>query len=440
MESTPREESEIAPASESAPAVTGDQFLDRLPAEVERWRGHGIITPEQGREIIACYEATGVGATATAAHGRLVTIVATLGSVLLGLGVILFFASNWEEIPRAVKLSLILVVIIAAYVTGYWLRYLRDYQRVGTAVIFLACLFYGSGIHLVAQVYHVELNEPNLFLYWFLGVLPMAYLIRSRVVLVLAIGLFLGAMGFRLPGWLEAVSAGEAVAVFGLYLTLGLMLYGLGKLQGLFGPTKVYARVYEFVGLLTTLGALYLLTFRTWYESQAYQDAGITGDLGVEFWVVFYLATVLAVVLLAGTLVFRLERRRSLLESPYEGAAALLLLVAVYLVVYVPVGGDVAFPVAFNIVLLLAIVGLVFAGYYRSQEAIINFALGLFALDVVTRYFELSWTLMDRSVVFIVAGALLLGVGVALERGRHRVLSGMRSAGDSPGEVPGEIR
>jgi uncharacterized membrane protein len=402
---------------------------------VERWQSRGIITPEQGREIIACYEAPGVTAPGTAAHGRLVTIVATLGSVLLGLGVILFFAANWEEMPRAGKLSLILVAIVAAYVTGYWLRYLRGYQRVGTAVVFLACLFYGSGIHLVAQVYHVELNDPSLFLYWFLGVLPMAYLIRSQVVLVLAIGLFLGAMGFRLPGWLEAVSAGEAVAVFGLYLTLGLTLYGLGKLQGLFEPTRIFARVYEAVGLLTTLGALYLLTFRTWYEGNAYRDEGIAGSLAGEFWLVFFLATALAVFLLAGTLVFRVKRGAELLELTYEAAAALLLLVAVYLVVYLPTGNDVAFPVVFNVLLLLAIVGLVFAGYYRPQEAIINMALGLFALDVVTRYFELSWTLLDRSVVFIVAGALLLGVGFVLERGRRQVLSGMRRAGAVPGAI-----
>ncbi|MDP6548873.1 MAG: DUF2157 domain-containing protein [Dehalococcoidia bacterium] len=402
---------------------------------MERWQSRGIITPEQGREIIACYEAPGVTAPGTAAHGRLVTIVATLGSVLLGLGVILFFAANWEEMPRAGKLSLILVAIVAAYVTGYWLRYLRGYQRVGTAVVFLACLFYGSGIHLVAQVYHVELNDPSLFLYWFLGVLPMAYLIRSQVVLVLAIGLFLGAMGFRLPGWLEAVSAGEAVAVFGLYLTLGLTLYGLGKLQGLFEPTRIFARVYEAVGLLTTLGALYLLTFRTWYEGNAYRDEGIAGSLAGEFWLVFFLATALAVFLLAGTLVFRVKRGAELLALTYEAATALLLLVAVYLVVYLPTGNDVAFPVVFNVLLLLAIVGLVFAGYYRPQEAIINMALGLFALDVVTRYFELSWTLLDRSVVFIVAGALLLGVGFVLERGRRRVLSGMRRAGAVPGAI-----
>jgi uncharacterized membrane protein len=433
--STPQEEHEVPPVSASPPADTGEQFLARLPAEVERWRSRGIITPEQGREIIASYEASGVSAPGTAAHGRLVTIVATLGSMLLGLGVILFFAANWEEFPRAGKLSLILVAIIAAYVTGYWLRYLRGYQRVGTAVIFLACLFYGSGIHLVAQVYHVELNDPSLFLYWFLGVLPMAYLIRSQVVLALAVGLFLGAMGFRLPGWLEAASSGEAVAIFGLYLALGLMIYGLGKVQGLFGPTRIFAGVYEAVGLLTTLGALYLLTFRTWYENHAYQDVGITGDLAPEFWLVFFLATALAVVLLAGALVFRVRQRVPLLVLPFEGAAAFVLLVAVYLVIYLPVGNDVAYPVAFNLFLLLAIVGLVFAGYYRSQEAIINFALGLFALDVVTRYFELSWTLMDRSVVFIVAGALLLGVGFALERGRRRVLSGMRHAGDVPGVI-----
>jgi uncharacterized membrane protein len=71
------------------------------------------------------------------------------------------------------------------------------------------------------------------------------------------------------------------------------------------------------------------------------------------------------------------------------------------------------------------IVGLMFAGYFWRTENFINVALILFGIDVVTRYFELSWDLLDRSVVFVVAGLLLLAVGVVLERGRSSVLRWM---------------
>jgi len=140
------------PTSSSQRGSQGDQFLARLPAEVQHWQDQGLISPEQGRAIISGYPAA--PDTPVAVHrtqGRLVTILATLGSVLVGLGVILFFAANWQEIPRPVKLAMILIAIPAVYGVGYWLRYWRGYQRVGASVILLACLLYGAGIHLVAQ-------------------------------------------------------------------------------------------------------------------------------------------------------------------------------------------------------------------------------------------------------------------------------------------------
>jgi uncharacterized membrane protein len=93
------------------------RFLERLPDEVNYWQGRGIIAPEQGRAIIGSYE---MPDTARATHGRLVTILAILGSVLVGLGVILFFASNWQEISREVKLALMLLSsqLLVESVTG----------------------------------------------------------------------------------------------------------------------------------------------------------------------------------------------------------------------------------------------------------------------------------------------------------------------------------
>ncbi len=200
----------------------GDEFWVRLPVEVQRWQDQGIISPEQGRAIISGYTASGGPVAVHRTQGRLVTILAILGSVLVGLGVILFFASNWQEIPKSVKLAMILIAIPAAYGIGYWLRYSRGYERVGTAVVLLGCLLYGAGIHLVAQAYNVPVNDPILFLYWFLGVLPLAYLTRSQVILYLGVGLFLAAVGFRLQDWLDRSDREVVFGASALYLALGV--------------------------------------------------------------------------------------------------------------------------------------------------------------------------------------------------------------------------
>jgi uncharacterized membrane protein len=402
------------------------RFLEHLPDEVDYWQGRGIIAPDQGRAIIDSYE---MPDTSRAAQGRLVTILAILGSVLVGLGVILFFASNWQEISREVKLALMLVAVPTAYGIGYWLRYFRGYQRVGTATLFLAAIVYGAAIHLAAQAYNIPVDHPNLFLLWFLGVLPLAYVTRSESITVLAIGLFLGAVGFRIPVWLENTDRLIAFRIFPLYLVLGLMIYALGKAQSRFDLTRVYSRAYEVLGIVTTFAALYLLTFRFWWEEGLFgSSTTVTESVANEFWITLYIAAAVAAIAFIFTLAARLGQNLSLRTLPYEGIAALLMLAAAILVVFLPaMGGTLAYPLLFNFLLLAGIVGLVFLGYFRGQELFINLALIIFSVDVVTRYFEYSFELLDRSVVFIVAGIILLLGGFLLERGRRQVVSRLRT-------------
>jgi uncharacterized membrane protein len=148
-----------------------------------------------------------------------------------------------------------------------------------------------------------------------------------------------------------------------------------------------------------------------------------------EVWWTLHSAAALALAALAVSLVLAGGRRLLRQTLPYEGAAALVLLLAGYAGVYLPFGGNVAYPLLFNLLLFLGIVGLVFAGYFRGDEMLINLALVFFGVDVVTRYFEFSWKLFDRSLVFVVAGVILLGGGFLLERSRRQVVARMRTQG-----------
>ncbi len=397
-------------------------FLTRLAAEVQEWQSRGVISPEQSGTILGGYQALPPGQKA---RNRLVSVLAVLGALLVGLGVILFFASNWQEISKATKLALMLVVVPATYAVGYWLRYHNQRTIVGAAIIFLGTLAYGAAIHLVAQVYHLPVNAPNLMALWFLGVLPLAYLTRSQVILVEAILLFLVAAGFRIPVWVDQMNA-IPFFVFPVYLSLGLMLYGIGKWQAQWSVTRGYAPAYEIIGLVTALGAVYLLTFRLWWEKSSFSVKAAPES--TEFWLVLAISTGLAIGLHLEAVIQGGQRLWRQVMS-YQTLAALLLLAAAYLVVYVPVGGDLVYPLLFNFLLFISIVGLVFVGYFRGEERIINLALAVFGIDVVTRYLEYSWNLLDRSLVFIVAGLVLLGGGYLLERGRRQVIGRLRQSG-----------
>ena len=282
---------------QAAPTRVDRRFITQLPAEVADWRRDGLITEEQAQAVLARYPLAQAGASA---RSRMAAILATMGVVSVGLGIILFFASNWAAIPKEVKLALMVIGVPAVYGAGYWLRYYKQYARVGTAIILLAAILYGAAIHLVAQAYHIPVNHPNLVLFWFVGVIPLAYVTRSHSVLVLALILMLAAVGFRGQVWLQDPDFDLIPFVgFPLYLVLGLALYGLGSVQHRFEWTRVYTPPFESVGLLVTFAATYLLTFRFWWEEFSYWSSNRTlsaQGVTVEFWLLFGAAVAITVV------------------------------------------------------------------------------------------------------------------------------------------------
>ena len=89
-----------------------------------------------------------------------------------------------------------------------------------------------------------------------------------------------------------------------------------------------------------------------------------------------------------------------------------------------------------NALFALAALGLMVSGYLQGREGRVNLALALIALFVISRYFEYSTTLFDRSLVFVGAGIILLAGGFLLERGRRRMLASMPKArGGEPGRA-----
>jgi hypothetical protein len=90
---------------------------------------------------------------------------------------------------------------------------------------------------------------------------------------------------------------------------------------------------------------------------------------------------------------------------------------------FVPVGGGgFSYPILFNVLLAAAILGAVLVGLATNRNAFVNTGLVFFGLLVLARYFDFSFTLFDRSVVFIGAGILLLVTSYGLARLQRRLV------------------
>ena len=404
------------------------RFVARLREEVEAWQRDGVVTDEQADAILARYPDYAPGFEASRRRQSLVVALSVLGAVLIGLGVITFFAANWDEISRTTKLVALIAGVLLSYGSGYLVWQRSGPTPLAIALVLLGCIIYGAGVHLIGQIYHISVDNPNLSLFWFLGVVPMAYVTRARPVMFLAIVLFLAAIAFRLQDLLQGVEDNESFIMgTGLYIALGAFLYAVGKAKRQFDGWEVTGGLFQAIGMVTAFLALYMLTFHDLFDRV---DDFTGAHWG--FWALTAAASIIAVAVTAW-LAWQREQRGD--RSPVdlaEVAVIAVLLVAAHLPALVSVDWEPLYPIVFNALFALSALGLMASGYLREHEGRVNLSLALIALYVITRYFEFSIDLLDSSLVFFGAGIVLLAGGYLLDRGRRRMLAAMREREDEP--------
>ena len=418
---------------------TGD-FPQRLPSETARWQAAGIITPQQAAAIRALYPPdAGTGADAgkdagrrplgDAIAGRTISVIAIMGSALIGLGIIAFIAANWSGMPTLARLALLIGGTPTIYAAGWLLAHRLHYPRVGAAVILLGAVAYGAALHLIAQIYHLPLYHPSLMPAWFLGVLPLAYIERSRALLTLALILFLAAALFRAPVWLPALSgsSGAPADLAPGYLALGALLFAAGRWHSRIDALAPLARFYDLAGLLTAAAIIYLAGFHYLWDEEGELLPGMPTP---EYWAV----TAAAAAAAAALAVSAARRRQDAIRWEtaallFIGATAALLGLAAALHSrwFVP-----WFWIPFNLLLLAGVIAMIAAGYHQNRAWLINLAVAIFAITLFTRYFEFGFNLLGQSLAFIVTGIILLAGGLALEHLRRRMLRRMSARPDQP--------
>lgn len=106
---------------------------------------------------------------------RTIQIIVVIGAILIGAGIFSFIAANWQEMSKPLKISIIVISMLASYTAGWYLREKFNFLKTGGALILLGSIIYGAGIFLVAQMFNIRANWPDGFILWMIGVIIMAY-------------------------------------------------------------------------------------------------------------------------------------------------------------------------------------------------------------------------------------------------------------------------
>jgi uncharacterized membrane protein len=359
---------------------------DALRDEVEAWVRDGIITEAQAEAILERYEEDG-------GRSRAVLALSAVGAALVLVGVTLFLATNWEGLPTGAQVVVLLAAPGLAYAGG-GVAYRRALSRIGLACSLLGSVLVGPSLFLLADLASAEIATVWLLSVWATVALSTGHALGSRA----GVGIGLAVLVALVADLAAPADPVPAVAF------LGIALFALADRHD-----DGIEWTYRTGGAILALSGLLFLT--TLEGRYAGFDVGPSAIL---------VATVLAGFVGVGWLSLRDDR----CDAAWAATTAVALGAATGLAVLAPdrLPGLVAF-LGGHVATLGGVGATGYLGYRRGSRRLVDLA-ALSALGQTLSF--VASTVVDAlsgSIALVVAGLILLGAGVALERGRRRLLS-----------------
>jgi hypothetical protein len=143
-----------------------------LDEQASRWLADHLIDAPTRDRILDRYDAEGF-------EGRSQSALTILAVLICAIGVLLLIGYNWSRIPPPAKIAAILGAVAEAF-GGAAAAYSANRPRLGETLAFAGTMLYGNAIWLIAQVLHISGRFPDGFLWFGLGALAAAWLVRSR--------------------------------------------------------------------------------------------------------------------------------------------------------------------------------------------------------------------------------------------------------------------
>lgn len=415
-------------------------LYEQLPGLVEQ----GILSEEQSEKIKSRF---GPVETGPAYNWAFLTI-SVIGALLVGGGIILIFAYNWENLSRGWRTVLsIMPLALGLIIYGYVLLLRRQSVAwVEGAATFLM-LMLASSIALVSQTYHIMGTTEEFLLSWLVpGVLLLYIAPSSLCAIIYYIGIASWAtetsgsdsvwywallaaglphllwavrrkeepIRYRLLGWALALTipfgwfgtVEQPILLYGFWgsaVVLGLMFLveSLGPparhSNPVFQPFRTFAvvAVYVFLLVLTYLDDYKPVSIEQLWKGNGYAPWAVWTNLAV--WIA-----------LAGSYVFMLGRRWK--ELPVQGRlAALFPAFLLLLLLAGPYADDWLPRLAANAYLLAWGVAYLYSGIRYTRMGLVNLGMLIILSLIAFRFFDTDWSYLAKGIAFVGLGLAFLG-------------------------------
>jgi uncharacterized membrane protein len=423
----------------------------------------GVITPDSAQAIQHHYQAP-----ETRSNLGFV-LLAAVGSALVGAGVVLLVAHNWDDLSRPVRSIIAFLPLIIAQALAIFVLLRRgESQAWRESVSIFDVVAVGTAISLISQTYQIQGSFADFLFVWLLLSIPIVYVFRTTlgaaVYIVGTVVWLLNRWDFsshKLPGqmffWVLLMLvlpyyAGIVrrdrtthafrvlsimlviAATIGLTVTVDFMKADLGSVAfaGFFTAIYLWGMSLEddegrFLNVLSVLGALGLgitavvLSFDEIWHFRANLE---WATIGLEGWAglaIQFLFPVVAI-LLAGWTYWKRKK------FPYSIAAAAMPLAAIlaWMIANLAPALDrsrstqysVAAAILFNVYALVLGIELLARGIRVGSITRANFGLLVIAALALARFFDSDLSFVTRGIGFIAVGAGFLIANIIFFRKR----------------------
>ncbi len=396
----------------------------------------GVITPQVAENISAYYENK-----KGKPQNRLFIAFGILGAILVGLGIILIIAHNWDDLDQTTKtIFAFLPLIIGQALCGYTLlrkSNSKAWQEGSAAFLFFAV---GACLSLISQIYNIPGRMSDLLFTWMLLGLPLVYLLGSSIVSLLFLigityyacetGYWSGVAAETYHYWwmfllilphyfflyrkrptsnfmafhnwfvplslvitLGTVGKSEGHFLFIAYMSLFGLLYMVGN-DSFFRNQKAMNNGYLSLGSLGTVILLLLLSF-DWVWEDIRDQVWVFSEivLAPEF------ITAVITTLLAGAFLFRQWNTIHLYKRPT--------IEPVFLVFILVFGIGISSPIAavlINAIVLAIGILTISNGTKWDHLGVLNYGLLIIAALVACRFFDADLSFVARGLLFVLVG------------------------------------
>jgi uncharacterized membrane protein len=374
-------------------------------------------------------------------HNKLLIVFSILGAMLIGLGILLIIAHNWDELSRSTKTILaFLPLVIGQILCGFCI--IKKQQSIAWKESSSAFLFFGVGasISLISQIYNLSGNLSSFLLLWMLLCLPIIYIMKSSIASLLyiaGISYYLGQTSYWnypheetyyywlllllvLPHYYQLYKhqANSNFTTFHHWFIPISILIALGSISrshnefmeiaylGLFGlfysignspyfkSKKSFNNIYHIIGSLGTSSLLLSLSFNRYWKGLISKDFPmqllITSPEFIAILIIFSL-----------TLFSLWKQKRNASITSYNPLDVVFLIFSLIFIFGLYTTMSV---VLINILILVIGIFNIKKGAKLDHLGILNYGLLMITILVICRFFDSNLSYVIRGILFVSVG------------------------------------